>query len=93
MRIELVIDELVLRGFDPRHRLGVADEVEAALATPERRDLHAAIRSWRDRRPSAPLTAPRTIATTPVGVGPAVTTAIGTALALAHPDNPGRRHL
>ena len=31
MRIELVIDELVLHGFDPRHRHAIGDAVKAEL--------------------------------------------------------------
>ena len=31
MRIELVIDELVLHGFDPRHRHAIGDAVQAEL--------------------------------------------------------------
>jgi hypothetical protein len=37
-RIEVVIDELVLHGFDPRHRERIADAVRAELA--------AALEGW-----------------------------------------------
>ena len=31
MKVELVIDELVLHGFDPRHRHAIGDAVASAL--------------------------------------------------------------
>jgi hypothetical protein len=47
MKIELVIDELVLHGFDPRQRHAIADAMEYELT----RMVRARTRELIDRRP------------------------------------------
>jgi hypothetical protein len=79
MKIELVIDELVLHGFDPRQRHAIADAVEDELTrlvrahTRELSDCrraeldHADGGSFEVLRPKAPADAGRGIARSLVG--------------------------
>jgi hypothetical protein len=57
MRIEFVIDELVLIGFDPRDRHRVADAVETQLAA-QAAGVSAARLAERSHAPGATLCAP-----------------------------------
>ncbi|HUR35910.1 MAG TPA: hypothetical protein VM032_19035 [Vicinamibacterales bacterium] len=52
MRIELVIDELILHGFDPRHRHAIGDAVQEALT-------RVLAERWPAGASSAPVVVPR----------------------------------
>jgi len=89
LRIEVAIDELVLHGFDPRHRAQIAEAVATELA--------ASIQGW---RPRAGLTAARLDGGSfdvpggapPAAVGRSVARQVRQVLPGAAPDTTGGRH-
>jgi hypothetical protein len=89
MRIELVIDDLVLHEHDPRRRHVVADAIAAALASSDGvSELRAAVASWGRRRPAAERWS-RAQADPRAGLGEAVVRGVSAALARSAPSGRG----
>jgi len=79
MRIEVLIDELVLHGFDPRERLAIGDGLTTELG----RLLASDAPSWRGARPAevAHVAGPRITIAPAQPPGPALAGAVRSAIA------------